>query len=167
MFTELFQVEGPWPGQLAISPRPRGGDWLEEEIISWRRVGIDIIVSLLEPSEAADLNLGNEAMQSEATGIQFFSFPIVDRSIPASSSDIHGFLGKIDAKLNQGKNVAVHCRQGIGRAGLMAAALLIERGLSPEDAICRVSAGRRVPIPETEEQRLWLESFAATSVRKH
>ena len=102
MFTELFRVEGPWPGQLAISARPRGGDWLDEEIISWRRAGIDVIVSLLEPAEAADLNLGNEAIQSEVTGIQFFSFPIVDRSIPTSSSDIHGFLSKIDAKLSQG-----------------------------------------------------------------
>jgi hypothetical protein len=62
MFTELFRVEGPWPGQLAISARPRGGDWLDEEIISWRRAGIDVIVSLLEPAEAADLNLGNEAI---------------------------------------------------------------------------------------------------------
>jgi protein-tyrosine phosphatase len=166
MFTELFRIEGPWPGQLAISARPRGGDWLEEEIVAWRRAGVDVIVSLLEPWEAADLHLENEASQSEVTGIQFFSFPIVDRSVPFSSSDIHGFLGRIDAKLSQGKNVAVHCRQGVGRAGLMAAALLIERGLSPEDSICRVSAGRRVPIPETEGQRLWLESFAATYARK-
>ncbi len=167
MFTELFRIEGPWPGQLAISARPRGGDWLGEEIIAWRRAGIDIVVSLLEPGEAADLHLEDEAVQSEATGIQFFSFPIVDRSIPASTSDIHRFLGKIDADLSQGKNVAVHCRQGIGRAGLIAAALLIEQGLGPTEAIRRVSTARRLPIPETEEQRLWIDSFAATLAPKH
>jgi protein-tyrosine phosphatase len=166
MFTELFRIEGPWPGQLAISARPRGGDWLDEEMIGWRRAGIDIIVSLLEPAEIADLGLENEAMLSEKTGIQFFSFPIVDRNVPTATSHIHRFLGKIDANLTQGKNVAVHCRQGIGRAGLMAAALLIEKGLSPEAAIGRVSAVRRVPIPETAEQRLWIESFAATASHK-
>jgi len=85
MFTELFRVEGPWPGQLAISARPRGGDWLQEEVLAWRRAGIDVIVSLLEPWEAADLNLGNEAIQSEVTGIQFFSFPIVVRMFTDSS----------------------------------------------------------------------------------
>ena len=69
MFTELFRVEGAWPGYLAISSRPRGGDWLGEEISAWRGAGIDVIVSLLEPAEAADLNLENEAMQSEAMGV--------------------------------------------------------------------------------------------------
>jgi protein-tyrosine phosphatase len=166
MFTELFHIEGAWPGYLAISARPRGGDWLEEEMIAWRRAGIDVIVSLLEPAEAADLNLENEAMQSEGTGMQFFSFPIADRSIPSSNSDIHGLLSKIGKKLSQGKNVAIHCRQGIGRAGLVAAALLIEAGLNPEEAIRRVSTARRVPVPETAEQRLWIESFAATTARK-
>jgi protein-tyrosine phosphatase len=166
MFTELFRVEGAWPGYVAISARPRGGDWLEEEIIAWRRAGIDGIVSLLEPAEAADLDLENEATQVEVAGIQFFSFPIVDRGIPSSSSDIHGLLSKIGKMLSQGKNVAIHCHQGIGRAGLMAASLLIERGLDPEEAIRRVSTARRVPIPETAEQRLWIESFAATSARK-
>jgi protein-tyrosine phosphatase len=166
MFTELFRIEGPWPGQLAISARPRGGDWLQQEILAWKRAGIDVIVSLLEPWEAADLNLANEASDSEANGIQFLSFPIVDRNIPTSSADVHGFLAKIDTELSQGKNVAVHCRQGIGRAGLIAAALLIERGLHPEEAIRRVSASRRVPIPETDEQRVWLESYAATSAHR-
>jgi hypothetical protein len=47
MRTELYWVEGPWSGRLAIMPRPRGGDWLEEEIQSWRRSGIDVVVSLL------------------------------------------------------------------------------------------------------------------------
>jgi protein-tyrosine phosphatase len=166
MFTELFRVEGPWRGHLAISARPRGGDWLDEEMRAWRRAGIDVVVSLLEPEEASGLDLENEKAQSEAAGIQFFSFPIVDRSIPTPSSDVHGFLTQIDAKLSQGNNAVIHCRQGVGRAGLMATALLIEQGFSPTEAIRRVSATRRVSIPETEQQRLWIESFAATLARK-
>jgi protein-tyrosine phosphatase len=69
--------------------------------------------------------------------------------------------------LSLGKNVTIHCRQGIGRAGLVAAALLIEQGLGPEEAIRRVSTARHIPIPETEEQRVWIESFAASLARKH
>jgi protein-tyrosine phosphatase len=167
MFTDLFRIEGPWPGHLSISARPRGGDWLEEEMSAWRQAGIDIVVSLLEPEEAATLDLEDEKARSEAAGIQFFSFPILDRGVPPPGSDISGFITRIDAKLSQGKNAAIHCRQGVGRAGLIAAALLIEHGDSPQTAIERVSAARRVPVPETDEQRLWIESFAASLARRH
>ena len=160
MFTELFRIEGPWPGSLAISARPRGGDWLEEELREWRQAGIDVVVSLLAPEEAVDLDLEQERAHSEAIGIDFHSFPIVDRSVPPRDADIPRFLREIDARLRRGRNVVVHCRQGVGRAGLVAATLLIERGLSPEEAIRRVGAARRVPVPETEEQRLWVENFA-------
>jgi protein-tyrosine phosphatase len=161
MFTKLFRIEGPWQGQLAVSARPRGGDWLEEELHGWRGEGIDVIVSLLVPEEVDDLDLLHEKACSETSGIEFLSFPITDRDIPARGADIHHFLGEIDLRLNQGKSVVIHCRQGVGRAGLIVSALLIERGLKAESAIQRVSAARGVPIPETREQRLWIDSFAA------
>ena len=51
MLTELYWIDGPWPGKLAISARARGGDWLEDEMRGWRRNGIDTVVSLLTPAE--------------------------------------------------------------------------------------------------------------------
>lgn len=166
MFTELFEVEGPWPGRLAISARPRGGDWLGEEMRAWRRAGIDIVVSLLVPDEAADLDLEQEKALSERNGIEFRSFPIVDRSVPAPGPAMRDFLSEISSHLSKGKNIVIHCRQGIGRAGLVAASLLIERGFTPEPAIERVSNARHLPIPETREQRLWIESFAVSTAAK-
>lgn len=100
MFTELFQIDGPWPGWLAISARPRGRDWLEEEMVAWRRAGVDIIVSLLELEEAADLDLEQERANSEAIGIEFHSFPIRDRSVSVPGLDIHGLLTELDMKLS-------------------------------------------------------------------
>lgn len=35
MKSDLFWINGPWPGRLAIMPRPRSGDWLEDEIQAW------------------------------------------------------------------------------------------------------------------------------------
>jgi protein-tyrosine phosphatase len=162
MFTKLFWIEGPWLGHLAVSARPRGGDWLEEELRGWRCEGIDVIVSILVPEEVRDLDLEQEKARSEAIGIEFLSFPIMDRDIPARGGDIQLFLREIDSKLSHGRSVVIHCRQGIGRAGLIASALLIERGFKPESAIQRISAARGVPIPETREQRFWIDSFAAT-----
>lgn len=41
-----YWVEGPWPGKLAILPRPRGDEWLRDEIQAWAHAHIDVIVSL-------------------------------------------------------------------------------------------------------------------------
>ncbi len=166
MFTEIYRIDGPWVGRLAISARPRGGDWLDEELSAWRRAGIDVIVSLLEPNEAADLDLSHERTSSEAHGIEFFSLPIVDRGAPAPGADVQPLIGELDRRLSCGENIVVHCRQGIGRAALLAIALLIERGHKPSDAIALVSVARRAPVPETADQRAWLESFAAALVRR-
>src|SRR3954470_4439263 len=74
MRTELYWIEGPWRGRLAIMPRPRGGDWLEDEVQSWRRAGIDMIVSLLTREEQLELCLPQEAALCQANGIEFVSF---------------------------------------------------------------------------------------------
>ena len=79
MSPNLFRIPGPWRGKLAISTRPRGGDWLEDEAAAYRRVGVDVLVSLLEGEEAAELDLSEERKAAEANGIQFLSLPIPDR----------------------------------------------------------------------------------------
>jgi protein-tyrosine phosphatase len=162
MLTGLFWVEGPWLGRMAISPRPRGGEWLDDEMKGWRQAGVDVVASLLEADEAEDLGLDKERKFSEANGMEFRSLPIADRSVPVSEAEASRLLADLDEALRRGKNVAIHCRQGIGRAGLIASALLAETGISPFEAIQRVSAARHVAVPETAEQRAWIEAFAAT-----
>ena len=86
MKPDLFFIPGPWRGRLAVATRPRGADWLEDEAIGWRRAGIDVIVSLLEEDEAAQLDLVDEPEAAEANGMSFISFPIPDRGVPASAT---------------------------------------------------------------------------------
>ena len=161
MYTELHWMEGRWPGKLAISARPRGGDWLDDELTSWRRSGVDEVVSLLTPDEVESLELQNEAAYSGDAGMQFRSFPIVDRWVPASKRDALRFIEDLDVDLTAGKNISIHCRQGIGRAGLIAASLLVARGLQPADAFARISLARGASVPETAEQRAWVEALAS------
>src|SRR5260370_42031175 len=80
----FYQVQGPWPGRLAVMARPRGGDWLEDEVRSWRRAGGDGVVSLLTPDEVADFSLAPQDELCRAHGLQFLPFPITDRSGPSS-----------------------------------------------------------------------------------
>ena len=84
MRSELYWIDGPWKGRLAILPRPRGGDWLEDEVREWQIVGVNTMVTLLTNDEVADLDLAEEARLCRASGIDLVSFPIVDRSVPAS-----------------------------------------------------------------------------------
>jgi len=161
MSTELHWVDGPWPGKLAIASRPRGGDWLENEMVAWHQAGIDSVLSLLTSEEEQDLDLKREAQEAKAQGMKFSSLPIPDREVPNSESEVSAALDRLDADLAAGKNVVIHCRQGIGRTGLVAACLLIAKGLTPEVAVKTLSAARGNPVPETTEQRRWIDHYAA------
>ena len=165
--TELHWTEGPWPGRLALSARPRGGDWLDDEIAGWRRNGVDTIFSLLTAEEDQDLDLTAEEDTARSHGMRFFRFPILDRQTPDSETGLARSLEILDAELEAGRNVVLHCRQGIGRTGLFAACLLISKGVDPDAAVSQLSAARGVPVPETAEQRRWIEHYAGAVAVPH
>jgi len=163
MKTQLYRIPGPWAGQLAIVPRPRGGDWLEAEIRAWKAAGIDAVVSLLGSAEEWELGLQEEAEASRAAGIRFFSFPIPDRQTPTSAEKVGRLIEQLLSLLESGKSVAIHCRQSVGRSALLAAALLVEAGVSPDEAFYRIEDARGCLVPDTPEQRAWVEGFAQYS----
>ena len=161
MNTDFFRVHGPWPGLLALSSRPRGGEWLADEISKWKRKGIDLVVSLLTREEEESLELLGEGAAARREGIEFLALPIPDRDVPTSESELTAVLERVNLGLSSGKNTLIHCRQGVGRTGLVAACLLITTGLDPAAAIAKVSAARGVSVPETREQRQWIDHYAA------
>ena len=164
MKVTLYWIESNWPGKPAIIPRPRGGDWLEDEVAAWKDAGLDVIVSLLEADEAADLNLQQEGELSRIAGLEFISFPIADRNTPGSRAEALALLQRLLRLLADGKNVGVHCRQGIGRAALIVSSLLVLSGLTPEAAFQRVGAARGCAVPETAEQRDWVTALGKEAV---
>jgi len=157
MKPDLFWIPGPWRGSLAAVSRPRGGDWLEDEAIAWKRAGIDVIVSLLDNSEATELDLTKEHDVAESNGIRFISFPIPDRGVPVSQKDALSLLATMTTLLQEGRNVAIHCRQSVGRSGLIAAGLLVISGMDVDKAVEAVSAARGQKVPETEGQLQWIK----------
>lgn len=159
MSTKLYWLDESWPGKLAVSARPRGGDWLQDEIADWKRSGIDVVLSLLEKTEEKEMNLEREAETARAQGLEFSSLPIPDRQTPTSEAQVTTTLDRATSALRSGKNVLVHCRQGIGRSGLIAACLLIRKGMSPGASLEKVTAARGVEVPETKEQREWIDRY--------
>jgi hypothetical protein len=73
MRAELYWIADVPQGRLAIMPRPRSGDWLPDEITSWRQAGLDVVVSLLQPEEVAELGLEAEPELCRTAGLVFNS----------------------------------------------------------------------------------------------
>lgn len=167
MSDRIYWVQGPWSGKLAITARPRGGDWLADDLRNWRQEGVGAIVSLLTPDEEREFQLEGEGPEATAQGMKFLSVPVRDRRVPESEGDLQFGLQEASAALGSGKNVLVHCRQGIGRSGLFAACLLVDRGWSPEAATKKLSAVRGTSVPETPEQRQWIDHYAARNEAMH
>ena len=159
--TKVYWLDEAWPGKLALSARPRGGEWLEDEVADWKRQSIHAVLSLLTREEEEDLALQAEGREARKQGLEFKSFPISDRQVPKSESTLAELLEETSGVLSRGKNVLVHCRQGVGRSGLVAACLLVRKGMSPGSAVEKISVAREISIPETEEQREWIDHFAA------
>ncbi|HUI41406.1 MAG TPA: protein-tyrosine phosphatase family protein [Terriglobia bacterium] len=160
MRPELYWIGGPWPGKLALAGRPRGGDWLDDEVQAWKASGIGTVVSFLTRDEATELGLEDEARLCNQYGISFVPFPVVDRSVPQNLADAARVIHDLEERLNRAQSVALHCRQGIGRSATVASCLLVSAGLEPEAAFARVGQARGCEVPETAEQRNWVIRFA-------
>jgi len=152
----LYPVCGTEPRRLAIAARPRGGDWLLDDLTALRRAGVEVLVSLLEPAEARELGLAEEADLCARVGIEFVSLPVPDYGLPDSALR---FAAKLRPLAFDGRFIAAHCRAGIGRSPLLIGCLLVLRGVEPEEAWRRLAEARGRPVPDTEAQRAWLAAF--------
>jgi protein-tyrosine phosphatase len=151
----MYLVPRSGPGRLSTMARPRGNDWLDDEINGLREAEVNVLVSMLTPAEVNELDLEGESDAAKRAGFEFISCPTPDRGVPATR-EFRFLLDQLGAALSRGQNIVVHCRAGIGRSSLVAAGLLISEGMSGRDAWEAVSAARGLQVPDTEEQRIWL-----------
>jgi protein-tyrosine phosphatase len=114
---------------------------------------------MLTPVEEAELNLQAEAQFCADLGIRFHRHPIGDRGIP-SQPGFDDFITSLLPYLMHHGFIAIHCRAGIGRSSVTAAALLCRLGLSAADAIALISSARGFDVPDTEEQIDFIHSLA-------
>jgi len=146
--------------RLGIMPRPRGNDWLPDDLRILRQADVDVIVSALTASEAEELGLSAEAQECFQNGLIFISFPIEDRSLPADDAKFGSLVDQLLQYARNGRAVAIHCRAGIGRSSLIAACTLVKMGLPPEAAFHAIEESRGCPVPDTPEQRQWVERYS-------
>jgi protein-tyrosine phosphatase len=157
----IYWVNQVRPWKIAIAPRPRGGEDLNDEMRAWRAAGVDFVVSLLETAEAHELDLANEQAKCEANSIRFNRFSIPDRGIPVHRESFGSLIAGLARDVKLGNSVLIHCRAGIGRTGLVACCLLQSLGINADQAFKLLTEARGAPVPDTAEQREYAEAFGS------
>ena len=142
-------------GSLRVGPRPRGGDWLPTDLATLRSEGLSFLVSLLTDAENRELGLGNERDECQHHNLDFYSFPIVDRSIPQDREAFESLAGHLLARVVAGESGFLHCRAGLGWAPLLACTILILHGIDVEQAWAIIEDCRGQTVPDTKDQRAW------------
>jgi ADP-ribosyl-[dinitrogen reductase] hydrolase len=142
------------PGKY--DPNAMSGSWdrdLATDLDAIRGWGAAAVVTLLETQEFALLRvqqLGEEVMRRD---MSWFHLPITDVCTPDDDFERAWKSAgeKLRSMLRNGSDVLVHCRGGLGRAGMIAARLLVELGVEPLTAIAKVRKVRPGAV-ETRDQ---------------
>jgi protein-tyrosine phosphatase len=158
----LYWINQFAAGNLAIMAAPRPADQFETIMLDWKDEGVDVIVSLLEESEIPGLIEAERAL-CEEIGVEFFSFPVRDKTVPDSADTLAVIARRLADRIIAGKAVAIHCRAGIGRSTTLAACVLILLGVEGDIALDMIASARGLEVPETEAQRQWVLGFSQTT----
>lgn len=130
---------------------------LDLDIALIRDWGAEVVVSLIETAEFEFLEVTALPDVVEEHGMRWVHLPIVDVSVPNRRFEARWVAVGADLRevVRGGGRVLLHCRGGLGRAGMIAARLLVEFGTDPGKAIRAVRQARRGAI-QTREQELYI-----------
>lgn len=117
---------------------------LQEDLRVIRNWGASLIISLIEPHEFRLLHVPEFGDSAARIGISWIHLPIRDVHVPDDrfESGWSAVRPEVHYRIGTGERILIHCRGGLGRTGLVAARILVERGCLPRDAVHRVRAVR-------------------------
>jgi len=165
---------GPGRGSIGITFAPGkhdrhaiGGPWARDltkdldAIAAWNAKAV---VTLIEWHEFLLLGIPDLGAEVQRRGMEWLHLPIRDVSTPGSEFEERwpADSKRLRQRLDACENIVVHCRGGLGRAGMISARLLVESGIESEAAIDRVRAARPGAI-ETPQQEEWVRSGSPRS----
>ncbi len=119
----------------AYPARPFNDAVTRQRLVAFLNAGFDTFIDLTNANERPDY----ASMLSEEAGYdgmsvshQRFSFP--DFNVPSRTTMV-ATLDAIDAALDGGHKVYLHCVGGIGRTGTTVACYLVRHGMEPAQAL--------------------------------
>lgn len=167
---EVAELATPSGGSIGVTfcpgkcgPSLFGHRWerdLDSDLDVIQRWGARVVLTLVEGLELEALKVTGLGEKVRQRGMRWLHLPIVDVSGPSAAFERQwrDELPALLATLRHGGKVLVHCKGGLGRAGMVAAFLLIENGESPKVAIRKVRQVRPGAI-ETPAQEHYVVGY--------
>ena len=155
---------GDGHGRIGITLCPGKGDpagmtgpwarYLDTDLDAIERWGATAVLSLITDEEFDALSVRGLPGAVRDRHMEWLHAPIPDGCPPGRDFEkAWTVVGEaMRDRLRLGFDVLIHCRGGLGRAGTVAARLLVELGASPEEAIRRVRDARSPYAIETAAQ---------------
>lgn len=165
---------GPDEGRLGLTLCPGKKDpsqnWdrdLKEDVRAIRAWGASTVVTLMEDHEFRLLDIENLEQEVRANGMDWMHLPIIDVSVPDQRFEDAWILtgARLHERLDAGDRILIHCRGGLGRTGLVAGRILVERGCDPGAAVRRVRAMRPGAI-QTADQERYVRNMKTRTVKE-
>ena len=125
---------GEYPGE----PNPRDA---AAKLRTLLRAGIDHFIDLTTERDWLEPYAEMAVREGRRLGMKVVleRHPIVDMRVPRSPRQAAEVLDAIDAALDVGKTVYLHCWGGVGRTGTMVGCWLVRHGSTGEDALARIA----------------------------
>ena len=139
------------PGRLIAGRHPCawGSENASAEVRELGAAGVTLFLDLTQSGEL-------EPYASRVVPpARYVNRPIRDFSIPARDALV-ATLDEIDAEIDAGGLVYVHCWAGCGRTGVVVGTWLVRHGVAPNDALRRIAEARGLGCPQTLEQRVFV-----------
>lgn len=149
------------PGKC--QPYAATGAWerdLNLDLNAIRDWGAGVLVTLVTAEEMSALKVEGLGVAAEEVGLKWLHLPIADVSTPTADWEEAWLRDRatVHSELDRDGRVVVHCKGGLGRAGTVAARILVERG-TPADYAIALVRGVRPGAIETGAQEQYIRSL--------
>jgi predicted protein tyrosine phosphatase len=155
------------PGRLLAGEHPVGADETQARtrLDRLREAGVDYYVDLTEIGERPEYR---RLLPKRA---EYLRCAIVDTSVPNNVAQMHELLSNIQAALDRGRCIYVHCRAGIGRTAVVIGCFLAQEQRSGKAAIKILNrlwrqsarAEKWPQVPQTPEQADYIRHWPKLS----
>jgi len=139
-------------------PGAMTGAWdrdLEADLGAVADWGAVSVVTLVEEHELHALGVADLGAAVARRGLAWWHLPVRDVSVPGPGFErAWAEVGpQLCSQLRCGFDVLVHCKGGLGRAGLAACRLLVDMGWAPAEALAAVRAVRPGAVETAAQER--------------
>ncbi len=156
------------PGQLLAGEYPLTGD-AEDSAVRLQNLLLAGVTHFINLTAADELPAYEAYLPARFGGrpVLHQRFTVADHEVPAAAGFMSQVLDAIDAAVNAGSVVYVHCRAGIGRTGTVVGCYLVRQGYDGAQAVSSLNdlwraCGRAEhwpSVPETTAQLSFIREF--------